>query len=158
MEINFVFETEKNDTFIIDNKIIHNKKSRKNKVKFDRNRYKETTIKWYLFKYISPVEFDSFNSEFFPWPSSNSLANGLTVESILLFLNSNFNFGNYKLKKLDKLKIYMDYKHPIIKKKSRPPIDDFISLIFEEKWMINEGFDHIDNNYKELMKGEIIIT
>ncbi len=54
--------------------------------------------------------------------------------------------------------ILMEYKHPIIRRKPRPLINNFISFIFKKEWVINEGFEHINHSHKEIKEGEIIIS
>ena len=154
LKLNFVVD-EKETT--IEKKIIHNKNSRRNKIKLSRDEYQETIIKWSLSEYIQPVEDNPLNSEFFPMPSSKSLNNGLSADSILKLLNSNLVFDFYQPKENDKLNIRMEYKHPEMYRKSRPYIGDFISFIFKIEWEINKGLDHIHNSYKQLSEGEIII-
>ncbi|WBX77979.1 hypothetical protein PG911_06905 [Tenacibaculum ovolyticum] len=154
--LNFKIEEDKN--LAIEEKIVHNKKSRKNKIKLSRNEYQETIIKWVLFEYLHPVESNHLESEFFPLCSSKFLNNGVTVKSILLYLNSNIVFDFYRPKENDKINIRMEYKYSEVKKKSRPYIGDFISLILKEEWEINENFEHINNCYQELKKGKLIIT
>ncbi|KAB1154249.1 hypothetical protein F7018_14865 [Tenacibaculum aiptasiae] len=155
LKLNFI--VDKNESLTIAKKIIHNKNSKRKKLKLNRNEYQETVLKWTLFKYLQPAEDNPLNSEFFPLPPSNSLNNGLSADLILKYLNSNSVFNFYKLKKNDKLNIRMEYKHPEMYRKSRPFIGDYISFIFKIEWEINKGFDHIYNSYKLLNEGIIII-
>lgn len=155
LKLNFV--VDKNEVTTTEKKIIHNKNSRRNKIKLSRDEYQETVMKWSLFEYLQPVKDNPLNTEFFPLSSSKSLKNGLSADSILKYLNSNLVFDFYELKENDKLNIRMEYKHPEMYRKSRPFVGDFLSFIFKKEWEINEGFDHIHNSYKELNEGKIII-
>ena len=154
MKLNFIVD-KKEDTST-EKKVIHNKNSRRNKIKLSKGDYEQTLIKWVLFKYVGPKEVNPMDSEFFPTPSSKCLNNGLSADSILKLLNSSLVFDFYQPKENDKLNIRMEYKHPEMYRKSRPYIGDFISLIFRKKWEINKGFEHIHNSYIELNEGEII--
>ncbi|WP_299229671.1 hypothetical protein [uncultured Psychroserpens sp.] len=155
LKLNFV--VDKNEVTTTEKKIVHNKNSRRNKIKLNRDEYQETVIKWSLSKYLQPVKENPLNTEFFPISSSKSLSNGLSADSILKYLNSNLVFDFYELKENDKLNIRMEYKHPEMYRKSRPYIGNFISFIFKMEWEINKGFDHIHNSYTELNEGKIII-
>lgn len=155
LKLNFV--VEKNEITTTEKKIIHNKNSRRNKIKISKDEYQKTVIKWSLYKYLQPPGDNPLNIEFFPLSSSKSLNNGLSADSILKYLNSNLVFDFYELKENDKLDIRMEYKHPEVYRKSRPFIGNFISFIFKEEWKINEEFEHIHNSYKELNGGKIII-
>ena len=156
LKLDFIVDTKEASTSF--NKIIHNKKSRRNKTKLSKDEYQKTIIKWSLSQYVHPVKYDPFNAEFFPFTSSKFLNNGLSADSILIYLNSNLVFDFYEPKQNDKLTIKMEYKHPQKHRKSRPYIDDFIILIFNKKWEINEGFNHIDNVYKQIAEGESIVS
>ena len=156
LKLNFIID--ENETSTIEKKIVHHKNSRRNKVKLSREEYNKTIIIWYLFEYLHPVEDDPMNIEFFPMPSSESLNNELSAKTIVNYINSNSVFDFYQPKENDKLNIMMEYKHPKIYNKSRPFIGNFISFIFKEEWQVNNGFDHINNCYKDLKKGKLIIN
>lgn len=64
--------------------------------------------------------------------SRDHLNNGFSAEKILNLLNSKPLFENYLPKENDFLKIWLEYKHPVIHNKSRPYIGDFISFIYNE--------------------------
>ena len=153
------FVVDKKETSTVEKKIIHNKNSRRNKIKLSREEYNKTIMTWYLFEYLHPVEDDPMNIEFFPLTSSECLNNGWSANTILNYIKSNSIFDFYQVKENDKLKIVMKYKHPKMYNKSRPYIGNFISFIFkEEEWQIDNGFDHIYNCYKDLKKGKLIIS
>jgi len=135
--------------------IIHNKNSRRYKLNLTTSQYHETRIFWNL----SSSKFrDDLGFEFYQYQSSrNKLNNGLLAETIVSLLNSTKIFGNYAAQKNDFLKIWLEYKHPIIHNKSRSYIGDFISFIYNEEWKINNGYDHTDFEYETLQEGEIIL-
>jgi hypothetical protein len=151
-ELKFNFIIELGETPIVDDKIIHNKNSRRNKIRLSKDEYQETTIKWTLF------EFSHKNDEHFgmPWSSSKSLNNGLSASSILKYLNSNLVFDFYQLKENDKLNIRMEYIHREMHK-PRPIIDNYLSFVFKEEWKLNKDFETIDYSYRELKNGELVI-
>ncbi len=153
-ELKFYFKIDKKETLTVEKKTTYNKTSRKNKVKLSKEEYEETIIKWDLFEFLHTKD-EHFGM---PWSSSKSLNNGLSANSILKYLNSNLVFDFYTPKENDNLMIRMEYKHPETNRKSRPFIGDFISLIFKREWEINKGFEHIDNSYKEIEQGELIIV
>ncbi|WP_298417402.1 hypothetical protein [uncultured Kordia sp.] len=156
-ELKIIFEVKANETSIIEQKVIHNKNSRKNKIKLSKEEYEETLIKWCLFKYVQPLNDNLFNTEFFPLTPSEVLNNGLSANFIANYLNSNLVFDFYQPKENDKLTIRMEYKLSEINRKSRPYIGDFISLIFTKEWKINKNFNHIHNSYSEVKHGNLTI-
>jgi len=135
--------------------IIHNKNSRRYKLKLTTSQYYETTIFWNL---SSSKLRDDLGFEFYQYQSSrHKLNNGLLAETIVSLLNSTKIFGNYSAQKNDFLKIWLEYKHPIMHNKPRPYIGDFISFIYNQEWKLNDGFDHTDFEYETLIEGEIQI-
>lgn len=115
--------------------VVHNKKSRKNKINLTKTEYEETIIEWMLSKYVKQVEYDINNCEFFPISPSEELNNGISAESILEFINSNLIF-DYLPQNNDMLKISMEYVHPTINRKRRPYIGNYISFIYKNEWSI----------------------
>lgn len=156
-ELKFNFIIEKNEAPIIEGKIVHNKNSRKNKIPLSKIEYQEIIIKWSLCEYLGPVEENPMSSSFFPLSSTKKLNNGLSASSMLKQLNSNLVFDNYILKEHDHLKIYLEYKHPKKNNKPRPFIDGFISFIFKNEWILNEGFDHLNKLDEVVQFGKVII-
>ncbi|WP_430411256.1 hypothetical protein [Kordia sp.] len=156
-ELKIIFEIEENETTTIQKKLIHNKNSRRNKIKLRKEDYEETILKWCLFEYIQPVEDNPYDTAFFPLTSSEALNNGLSANSIINYLNSNLVFDFYQPKENDKLTIRMEYKFPKMYRKSRPYIGDFISLLFNTEWKINRNFDDIYASYKEVKHGKLSI-
>lgn len=138
-------------------KIVHYKNSRRNKIKLTKSEYEQTIIKWSLRKYVKEIEYDPNSCEFLPMFSSSILENGLTSIKILEFLNSILIINNYIPENNDILKIWLEYKHPIIYK-PRPYIDNFILFrFFAEEWIEDTGFDRIDKIYEDIYDGELFI-
>ncbi|MCL1673987.1 hypothetical protein ACV0BM_011490 [Elizabethkingia meningoseptica] len=135
--------------------IIHNKRSRKNRIKLNKNQYEETKIHWCLSEYVGLKEDDGFD-----WvykACSTELNNGLSAEMFQQIINSNSLFSNYTIKDNDLLTISLEYIHPIKYNKTRPYIGNYLSFIFNKVWKINSGYDHISNMYRVLQEGEIIV-
>lgn len=151
-ELDFVFKIEKTETSLVEKKIIHNKNSRRNKIKLSKDEYQRTIIKWSLFEFLNEKQ-EHFGM---PLSSSESLNNGLSATSILKYLNSNLVFDFYQLKENDKLNIRMEYIHREMHK-PRPLIDNYLSFVFKEVWKLNKDFETIDFSYRELKNGELII-
>lgn len=79
----------------------------------------------------------------------------LTVIKIVEKLNFKnlFDF-EYLPEENDFLKLRNEYVYKQIKNRSRPFINIYISFIFMNgKWNINEGYDHIMNNYIDYKQG-----
>ncbi|MPT30315.1 MAG: hypothetical protein E2600_01340 [Chryseobacterium sp.] len=148
---NYIFSV-KNKSRIDSTEIIHNKHSRKNRLKLSKNDYEETIIKWSFFKYIKEIDYDLSNFEFVSQSSSQQLNNGLSATSILEIINSDLIFDYTPLRN-DMLQIYMEYIHQTINNKPRPYIGNYISFIYKNEWIINEGFEHIDNVYEIIQEG-----
>lgn len=136
--------------------IIHNKNSRRYKLKLTTFQYHETRIFWNLSEFKRKMQYDGIDWQY--QSSRNTLNNGLLADTVLSVLNSGIIFANYSPQKNDFLKIWLEYKYPIIHNKSRPYIGDFISFIYNEEWKINNGYDHIDFEYETLQEGEIKIS
>ncbi len=135
--------------------IIHHKNSRRNKTKItlSREEYEEIRITWKLIKFMEEQKHEWG----FPQSSAQKLSNGITVEKIVLFLNHSkkiFDF-EYKPNENDLLTIGLEYTIKDIKGKySRPYIGEYISFLYNgEKWLINEGFDHLNNKYEDFKEG-----
>lgn len=144
--------------FVTEPIIIHNKNNRRNKIKLSKNEYEETILKWRLSEFVKKKEYDPDECSFTPISSSDFLSNGLSCDKIIGFINTDLIFENYLPQENDFLKIWLEYKHPEIHRKGRPIIDRaYLSFIFSEKWIKNEGFDHIDNIYEEIFGGEILL-
>ncbi|AZA77863.1 hypothetical protein EG347_10200 [Chryseobacterium sp. G0186] len=141
---------------IDDDKVIHNKNSRKNTIKLTRSQYEETSMVWKLSRFLRKEEFNNIDFQYIS--SSTQLSNGLSYEPVLSLLNSKTVFENYLPKENDFLSIRMEYKHPEINKKSRPYIGNYISFIYSHEWVVNKGFDHIDREYETLYEGEVKIS
>jgi hypothetical protein len=138
--------------------IIHNKKSLKNKVpkiKLTKEQMEEVVIKWRLFKFVGAFKEDG-GAEFFPWASVQKLSDGITEEIIAEVLNKEnvFDF-DYVPAKNDYLKLVQNYTYEDINcKQNRPFIGYFISFLFDgEKWVVNQGFDHIHLIHEDFKEG-----
>ncbi|KQR92505.1 hypothetical protein ASG01_11340 [Chryseobacterium sp. Leaf180] len=149
--------TENKSLFKRELPVIHNKNNRQNKIRFTKSEYEETILKWSLSKYINERTYNSDDSEFFPMSSSEKLQNGLTSDDILNYINNNIIFENYEPQEQDFLKIWLEYIHPEIHRKSRPYISNYMSFIYSGEWFSNKGFDHLDNVYEDLFEGEIFL-
>ena len=151
--INFIEENSQPNYF--DEKIIHNQNSRRNKVKITKESYEETEIIWRLRKYISHKIYDGIDWQY--KSSSEALNNGISAIQLLEKITTDKTLKEFIIKKNDLLIISMRYIIEEKSKKTRPYIGDYISFIFDEKWLINSGFEHIDNNYEDYKKGVILI-
>ena len=152
--LEFVENTENLAEF--DEELIHNKNSRKNKLKLTKSEYEEYETIWSLSKYLSENKYDGIDWQY--QSSSEVLNNGIDFTQINDALKTTKIFENVTLEQNDLLTIKLEYKYPEINKKTRPFIDNFISLIFDRQWKLNKGFEHIDNIYKEIKNGKIIIN
>ena len=56
------------------------------------------------------------------------------------------------------LNISMEYLYATINNKSRPYIGNYLSFIYKDEWLINKGFEHIDNIYEIISEGIIEVT
>lgn len=139
-----------------DEKIIHNQNSRRNKVKLTKEIYEKTEIIWSLRKYISPKIYDGIDWQH--QSSSENLNNGISAIQLLEKFNTNKTLNEFNLQKNDLLIISMRYIIEEKNKKTRPFIGKYISFIFDEKWLINSGFEHIDNNYQDYKSGILLIN
>lgn len=147
--------TEKKDPL---SPIIHNKKSRKNKlskIKLTKEQMEEVVIQWQLRKFLGIVMEDD-GADFFPWASEQKLSEELTPELIAEVLNKEnvFDF-DYVPAKNDFLKLVQNYAYvDINSKQNRPFIGYFISFLFDgEKWVINQGFDHVHLIHEDFKEG-----
>lgn len=147
----FNFIEYKNEISNIENKKI----SRRHKKKFNLLEYQEIKIIWALFECIGREKDDGFDWQY--QSSSSELNNGIAGVQVLQILNSLIVFNDYTAKENDYLSIQLEYVHPAQNKKPRPYVGDFITYIFYDKWNLNTGYEHIDNIYELLKKGEIII-
>jgi len=152
-EINIEFILKKYSLSNKHENIIHNKNSRKNKFKLTSEAYQENIILWNLSQFEKERIYDGIEWQY--QSSRDHLSNGFSAEKILNLLNSRPLFESYLPRENDFLKIWLEYKHPVIHNKSRPYIGDFISFIYNEKWKLNNGFDHINFEYETLQEGEI---
>ncbi|MDY0932509.1 hypothetical protein [Chryseobacterium sp. CFBP8996] len=155
-KINIEFIIKKQNPILKEKDLIHNKNSRKNKLKLTPVEYNEILIFGNLSEFKKKIQYDGIDWQY--QSSRNTLNNGLLAETVLSILNSGIIFANYSPQKNDFLKIWLEYKYPIIHNKSRPYIGDFISFIYNEEWKINNGYDHIDFEYETLQEGEIKIS
>ena len=147
----------KEESDIKSTELIRNKNSRKNKLKLSKTDYEETKIEWTLFKYIKELEYDSNGCEFLPESPSQQLNNGISAASILEIINSDLIF-EYLPQRNDMLNISMEYLYATINNKSRPYIGNYLSFIYKDEWLINKGFEHIDNIYEIISEGIIEVT
>lgn len=136
--------------------VIHNKNSRKNKLKLSKVEYEQIKIVWTLSVYTERKKPDGIDWQY--KSSSDKLSNGITGSQILKKLNSSNVFEDYTPKENDCLSISLAYLHPVNNNKSRPYIGDYISFIYSDCWNLNSGYDHINNCYEKLMEGEIEIV
>ena len=151
--INFIEQKSQPNYF--EETIIHNKNSRKNKLKLTKEAYEETEIIWSLKKYISPKIYDGIDWQY--QSSSESLNNGISAIQILEEINTNKTLNDFFIQEKDLLIISMKYIIEERNKKSRPFIGNYISFIFNKNWSINSGFEHIDNNYEDYKNGILLI-
>lgn len=147
--------TDSSDQSDIKENIIHNKNSRKNRIKLSSEEYQEKLIVWSLRRYISKIEYQGIEWQYIS--SGKKLNNGIFYEEILLVINSENIFENFSPKENDLLTIRLEYKHPEKHRKSRPYINDFISFVYEQEWRLNKDFEHIHNSYEIIAEGKIII-
>ncbi|OCK49740.1 hypothetical protein BA768_07530 [Chryseobacterium sp. CBo1] len=151
--IEFIIKTQ--NSKVSQESIVHNKNSRRNKIKLTSAEYNDLIIIWSLSQFQRQMHYDGIEWQY--QSSRNKLNNGLLAENILTLLNSEIIFENYLPKENDFLKIWLEYKHTKNHNKSRPYIGDFISFIYNKEWKINNGFDHINFEYEILQEGEIKI-
>lgn len=152
--IDFIIKTQ--NSKVNQENIVHYKNSRGNKIKLSSAEYNEAIILWSLSQFQRKIQYDGIDWQY--QSSRNTLNNGLLAETVLSVLNSGIIFANSSPQINDFLKIWLEYKYPIIHNKSRPYIGDFISFIYNEEWKINNGYDHIDFEYETLQEGEIKIS
>jgi hypothetical protein len=135
--------------------LIHYKNSRRNKTVWDRSKYEEKKVVWSLNKYAGKKVYDGIDWQY--QGSSKELNEELTALKFVDKLNAEnlFDF-QYQPEDNDYLHIRIEYVNEEIKKKSRPYIGAYISFIFKKgKWTINEGYDHIGNDYNDFKEGII---
>ncbi|WP_273005932.1 MULTISPECIES: hypothetical protein [Chryseobacterium] len=149
------FIMKESEASMDDGKAIHNKNTRKNKIKLTKSQYEETFMLWRLSRVLKMEEYNGI--DFQHKSSSPQLSNGLSYEPILSLLNSKVIFENYQPKENDSLSIWMEYKYAEMNKKTRPYIGNYISFIYSHEWMLNSGFDHIYSDYETLCDGELKI-
>ncbi len=140
----------------IEKTIVHYKNSRRNKIPWDKNKYEEKEILWFLGKHIYKVSNDGW--DFYPSRFAENLDNGITVKVICEQLNQHniyFPF-EYFPSKNDCIIIKLEYSNPVVKGKSRPNLVNGISCIHNgEIWVPNNNFyDH--NNYFQESKNGVI--
>jgi hypothetical protein len=138
-----------------DDRVIHNKNSRKNKIKLSKAEYEEIKVVWTLSEYKGRREYDGIDWRY--QSSSDKLGNGILGSQILQKINSSNVFEDFTPKENDYLSIRLEYIHPAKNNKSRPYIGEYISFIYTDSWNLNKGYDHIDNCYEIIMEGEIVI-
>lgn len=153
--LNFVEKEIESTSEKIFEQVINNRNSRRNKIKLTREEYEETQIVWNLRKYLSPKICDGIDWQY--KSSSETLNNGITAYQILEKINQKNTFQEFKFQKNDLLLISMRYTKSEKHKKPRPYIGNYISFIFAEKWSINTGFEHIENNYEEYKSGILLV-
>ncbi|MBL7559959.1 hypothetical protein JAO71_09110 [Olleya sp. YSTF-M6] len=136
-------------------KIIHHKNSRKNRVKFNKEKYEEKELIWALKKYTGERADDGMNWQY--QSSEDKLNEELTAEKIAEIINLGIDFDfDYHPKENDLLVLRYEYISPELKNKRRPFINYYTSFIYNNgKWNVNEGFDHIDSDYLEFKSGII---
>ncbi|SIS36093.1 hypothetical protein SAMN05421768_10557 [Chryseobacterium joostei] len=149
------FIMKESEASMDDGKAIHNKNTRKNKIKLTKSQYEETFMLWRLSRVLKMEEYNGI--DFQHKSSSPQLSNGLSYEPILSLLNSKVIFENYQPKENDSLSIWMEYKYAEMNKKTRPYIGNYISFIYSHEWTLNSGFDHIYSDYETLCDGELKI-
>ena len=155
-EIELITVNPRKDSFDEVKPVIHHKKSRRNKTKIllTKEECEETKITWRLRKYIRPLIYDGL--DFTPMSASDRLTDEITTEKIVKFLNDNLFFDfEYEPNENDEIRMEIQYVIENINGKYRRPyINYFVSFLYEgEKWIVNKGFDHIDNHYEEFKEG-----
>ena len=138
-----------------DEKVIHHKKARKNSAKFDREKYEEKELIWTLKKYAGKRADDGIDWQY--QSSTDKLNEVFTAKRIAELINSEVDFDfEYIPEDNDYLVLGFEYTHPALKNKVRPFISYYISFLFKnKKWTINQGFDHINNDYTAYKSGKI---
>ena len=137
--------------------ILHNKHNRRNKIKFTKSELDETIIKWRLDNFVEKKKPGPNDMEFFPWGSGSCLHNGLTTDQVVEFINSELIFEDYEPQQNDFLKIWMELKYQGANEKIKSHVGNYISFIFNKKWIANEMFDHLHNIYKHKFEGDLLI-
>ncbi|CAM4190413.1 MULTISPECIES: hypothetical protein [Flavobacterium] len=136
--------------------VIHNKNSRRNKIKevWNEKNYETKTIYWRLRKYSGDYIYNGLD-----WHHQSSAKelnyDELTTENILPILNSKnvFDF-DYLPKENDMIWMHLEYTNKQYRFKVRPILWSFISFLYKDnKWTINKGFDHIHYNFEEYKNG-----
>ena len=157
---NFQFElitvNPQKDSIDVVKPIIHHKNSRRHKTKIvlSKEECEETKITWRLRKYIRPKTNDGF--DFTPMSASDRLSDEITTEKIVKFLNDNVFFDfEYEPNENDEIRMEIQYVIENLNGKYRRPyINCFVSFLYaDEKWIVNNGFDHIHNFYEEFKEG-----
>lgn len=155
-KINIAFVKKISHSLQEQKEIVHNKNSRKNRVKLNLKEYNKTIIIWSLSNYKGKMEYNGIDWQYLS--SGKELNNGISYEIILPVLNSENIFENYLPKDKDILKIRLKYIHPEKDGKSRPYINNFISFVYDKEWRLNRAFEHAHNSYEIIAEGEIIIS
>ena len=151
LELTFKIKTD------ADNKIGHNKNSRRNKIQYDKIKYFEKQIVWNL-KMLDRTFDDGLDWQY--KSPVKKLNENLTSKKIVECLNAKnvFEF-NYEPKDTDLLEIRYEYVIPKIKNKERPYIGDYIIFEFKnKKWKINDGFETINNIYRTFKSGGLYVA
>tara|TARA_B100001059_G_scaffold178085_1_gene178709 strand:- start:355 stop:861 length:507 start_codon:yes stop_codon:yes gene_type:complete len=136
-------------------KIIHHKNSRKNRVKFRKEKYEEKELIWTLKKKKGERAADGMNWQY--QSSADKLNDELTAENIVGIINLGIEFDfEYIPQENDFLVLKFEYTNPELKNKRRPFINYYTSFLYNNgKWNINEGFDHIHYDFIEFKSGII---
>lgn len=154
-KIDFIIKNTDSNRLDEKENIIHNKNSRKNRITLRLREYQKTLVTWSISRYKSKMEYNGIDWQ--PHSSGKELNNGISYEVILSAINSKNVFENYLPRENDILKVRLEYIHPKKHKKSRPYINNFMSFIYDKKWRLNKGFEHIHNSYEIIAEGEIIM-
>ena len=88
--------------------------------------------------------------------ASDRLSDEITTEKIVKFLNDNVFFDfEYEPNENDEIRMEIQYVIENLNGKYRRPyINCFVSFLYaDEKWIVNNGFDHIHNFYEEFKEG-----
>ena len=139
-----------------DKAVVHNKTSRRFKVKFDRNEYFKKHLVWSLRKYSHTYNSGIDGRCVTP---VHKLTEDLTSDYLQEQLNSNnlFDF-DYIPFEGDCLSIRFDYVNQEIKKKEfRPPLWEYIVFIYRDGKWVSDYYDSWDIRLKDYKNGKLEI-
>ncbi len=133
-------------------KIVHNKNSRRFKRQFDENEYLRKKFTWVLSRYIK----EHYNGiDGLIYPPDNKLTEDLTLDFFLQKLNSDVKLFDFEYipKEGDNLVIRTEYINKKVKNKNRDSLHEYLSFIYKENKWISDFYNFFYDQTEDINEG-----